>query len=102
MSYGIFLGYKLVPGGRWSGEYIIADLSDFIGRNLHQDASYEEFKGIRPHIVDTVAFGKRRICFPLKPRYDIANMTLEGVESAIGTYGHMSKRLPKYDAFLGH
>ena len=23
MSNGIFLGYKLVPGGGWSGEYIV-------------------------------------------------------------------------------
>ena len=62
MSYGVFLGYRLQPGGTWSGEYMVADLSDFVGRNLHADASYTELKGIRPHITATVALGKRRVC----------------------------------------
>ena len=78
MSYGIFLGYRLQPGGTLSGEYTVADLSDFVGRNLHADGSYTEFKGMRPHITDTVALGKRGNCFPVKQRYDIANMTLDG------------------------
>ena len=29
--------------------------------------------------VDAVALGRRKICFPVKPRYDNANMTLAGV-----------------------
>ena len=99
MSYGIFLGYRLQPGGTWSGEYIVADLSDYVGRNLHADARYTGFKGIRPHITDTAALGRRRICFPLKQRYDIANMTLEGLESAMDEYGYARKHLPRYDRF---
>ena len=87
MSYGIFLGYRLQPGGTWSGEYIVADLYDFVGCNLHIDASYSEYKHLRPHITDTVAFGKRKICFPLKQRYDIANVTLYGLEAAMEDYG---------------
>ena len=35
MSYGVLLGYRLAPGGRWKGEYVVADLSDFIGKSLN-------------------------------------------------------------------
>ena len=39
MSYGVFLGYRLAPGGRWNGEYIVADLDDFAGKDLSIDLS---------------------------------------------------------------
>ena len=29
MSFGIFMGYRLAPGGKWNGEYLVADLDDF-------------------------------------------------------------------------
>ena len=32
--FGIFLGYRLAPGGRWNGEYRVADLSDFTELDL--------------------------------------------------------------------
>ena len=38
MQPGIFLGYRLAPGGRWNGEYLAVDLSDFTGHDLHVDA----------------------------------------------------------------
>ena len=28
---GIFMGYELQPGGTWSGDYLVADISDFVG-----------------------------------------------------------------------
>ena len=56
MSCGVFLGYRLQPGGTWSGEYIVADLYDFVGCNLHVDTRYLEFKHLRPHITDSVSF----------------------------------------------
>ena len=34
MSYGVFLGYQLAPGGKWSGRYIVADLDDVVGKDL--------------------------------------------------------------------
>ena len=80
MSYGVLLGYRLAPGGRWKGEYVVADLSDFIGKSLHEDAEAKDFR-IWPHITEQVKLGSRGVCFPLKPRYDKANLTLDGVES---------------------
>ena len=34
MSYGIFLGYRMAPGGKWSGEYLVADIYDFVDMPL--------------------------------------------------------------------
>ena len=33
---GVFLGYVLDPGGKWSGEYYVVDLSAFAGKPLHR------------------------------------------------------------------
>jgi len=78
MSYGIFLGYKLVPGGKWNGEYLVADLIDFCGKSLDRDAISSEYR-VYPHVTEQVNLGKRGVCYPLKPRYDKTNMTLDGV-----------------------
>ena len=33
---GVFLGYFLLPGGRWKGDYLVADLDDFRnGKHVH-------------------------------------------------------------------
>ena len=36
---GIFLGYRLAQGCRWNGEYIVADLTDFVNLDLAEAAS---------------------------------------------------------------
>ena len=39
---GIFLGYHLLPGGRWKGDYLVADLNDFKkGKHIHVQRSKE-------------------------------------------------------------
>ena len=83
MSYGIILGYRLVPGSRWTGQYIVADITDFIGNSLHIDTPGNEFR-IFPHLTEQIRLGKRGICFPLKNTYDRVNLTLEGNASALG------------------
>ena len=42
MLFGVFLGYHMAPGGKWTKEYIIADLDDFVGRSLDEDASSKQ------------------------------------------------------------
>ena len=32
---GIFLGYRTSPGGKWDGDYLVADLNDFSGLSMH-------------------------------------------------------------------
>ena len=90
MSYGIFLGYRLAPGGRWNGEYIVQDLDTFIDMPLDAEASSTECY-VHPHITEQVRLGARGICFPLKPAYDRANLTLDGRQSSSNHW--------KYDSF---
>ena len=80
-SYGIFLGYRLQPGGLWNGEYVVADLDDFVNSNFDWDAPGSDFR-IYPHITERVDLGKRGVCFPLKPAYERANETLKGRKDA--------------------
>ena len=79
MSYGIFLGYRLAPGGKWNGQYIVADLSDFSGMSLNKDESETECY-LYPHNTEQVVYGVADICFPLKPKYDRVNLTFEAQE----------------------
>ena len=37
--FDIFLRYRLSPGGRWTGECLVGDLSDFVDLDLCEDAS---------------------------------------------------------------
>ena len=63
MSYGIFLGYRLGPGGGWNGQYLVADLTDFAGMNLTAYAP-ETQCWLKPHITEQVRLGKRGCVFP--------------------------------------
>ncbi len=76
MPYGIFLGYRLAPGGRWNGQYLVAAIEDFTGMSLNKDEPETECY-IHPHITEQVAYGVADICFPLKPKYDRVNLTFE-------------------------
>ena len=92
MSYGIFLGYRQGPGSVFGGQYIVADIEDFVGNNMHIDATGAEFR-VKPHITEQIRLGKRGVCFPLKNAYDRANLTLEGQEGAIGEHHHVTHDL---------
>ena len=80
MQCGIFLGYRTSPGERWNGEYLVADLDDFVNVSLDVDADYPQFE-VRPHITKQVKLGLDGIYFPLKRKYDWYNRTLEGLEA---------------------
>ena len=36
LRLGLFLGWRLTPGGKWNGDYIIADINDFVSRSMRQ------------------------------------------------------------------
>ena len=80
-SYGIFLGYRLQPGGLWNGEDLVADLDDFVNANLDWDAPGSDFR-IYPHITERVDLGKQGVCFPCKPACERASGTLKGREDS--------------------
>ena len=80
MKYGIFLGYRLKPGGHFAGEYVVADIDQFAGRPIEHFA--HDCPGtdwmIHPHITMVVRMPKKGVFFPCKEKYDFANCTLEG------------------------
>ena len=54
MCQGIFLGYRTAPGGKWAGDYLVADLNDFAGLPLHATVEPGVFRNVRPHVKRTV------------------------------------------------
>lgn len=86
LSYGVFLGYRLAPGGRWNGEYVVADLVDFANMSLHVDAPETDCYIPKPHLTEQVRLHEKSPCFPLKPRYESVNMTLSGHEAFYNQY----------------
>jgi hypothetical protein len=77
-SFGIFLGYRLAPGCRWNGEYLVADVTDFINLDLLEAASGHGIV-IHEHITKVVRLPKEGYVFPLKQRYDFINTTVDGL-----------------------
>ena len=82
MSYGVFLGYRLQPNCKWSGSYLVVDLSDFAGKKLGQDTPGHEFR-MFPHVTEQVKMTEDGIHFPLKERYKWSNQTLNGIEDSL-------------------
>ena len=74
--FGIFLGYRLSPGCRWNGEYLVGDLSDFVDLDLCEDASARGVQ-IYEHVTKVVSLPAIGIAFPLKARYDFLHVSLE-------------------------
>jgi hypothetical protein len=97
-SLGIFLGYRLHPGGRWNGEYLVAELDDFINANLDVGASGTKFR-ISPHITERVDLGARGVCFPLRPAYERANETLVGRKDSAKVRKLASRDGTEFDEF---
>ena len=78
---GIFMGYSLNQGGKWNGDYLVADIDDFVGKDLGYDAPPSHFSKIYPHVTRKVyQRPEHATIFPLKLKYDRCNRTLEGRE----------------------
>ena len=77
------------PGGRWSNEYVVAPLLDFVGKNLREDAPGTSYSHWSPHVTNVVYVPQdldgTAYAYPLKRRYDETNMTLDGLESPCAT-----------------
>ena len=85
MAFGIFMGYRIAPGGRWNGEYLCMDIDEFVGKSLDVEAHHSTFSKQGPstgrcHVTKKIALSDKGIHFPLKERYDWYNTTLEGRE----------------------
>ena len=63
---GLFLGYFLQPGGRWTGDYLVADLDDFRkGRKVHVQRIKEVFEE------------EGEVVFPLRKERDTTLFTVD-------------------------
>ena len=76
---GVFAGYELSSGCRWSGIYMVFFLEEFVGIDLSSKSSLLARKQRRPHKTKADELLEEGICFPLKSEYDHANSTLEGL-----------------------
>ena len=84
LNYGILLGYRMDPGVKWSGMYIVADLTDFANTSLHQNAASTSYAHcMTPHLTRCIRLERDGYRFPLSQRYIMQNETLEGMEASI-------------------
>ena len=76
---GVFAGYDLGPGLKWSGKYRAWALSDWIKQSLAYDASRPIGKLRVPHYTERVEL-KEPLEFPCKANYEKINVTIEGLK----------------------
>ena len=77
LQWGVFVGYRLAPGGKWNGEYLVYDLDDFRNMDFRFDADPTDFP-LHPHVTKVVRLDPAGPVFPLRSSYDKANLTLDG------------------------
>ena len=84
LTVGIFMGYRMAPGGKFGGQYVIVDLDDFKGVSLDLKTRHTKFK-FHEHHVEKVLLPITRtgskFVFPMKDTYDRANDSIEGRDS---------------------
>ena len=80
---GIFLDYYIPSDGKFSGQYIVCDIQDFVGKRLHHRIGAEHFK-LHLHRTEVVRdpYGAIHPAFPTRKKYWRANFTIEGLEDA--------------------
>ena len=103
-QYGIFAGYKMKSGCKWSGSYLVWHIDEFKDVCLARDAHSLEGSLHTPHTTDTIWVKDGHDEFPLKDRYDKTNSTVEGREEARRVYHDDSlvpPDLPRADAEAG-
>ena len=81
---GIIAGYRMKPGYKWGGEYLVWSLRELTEIDFNREASGFP-KGIRnPHVASVIRLPHGdEIRFPLKAEYDRTNFTIEGLKGKI-------------------
>ena len=92
---GIFAGYEINSGHRWSRKYHVWALNEFANISLAFDAKVS-MKLRNLYITEVVVAGKD-VEFPLKVEYEKMNETLEGVNEAKMLQGESDRRPPEDD-----
>ena len=76
---GVFAGYELASGYRWSGIYMVWSLDEFIHIDLSVKESGLSRRQRKPHKIKAIDLPDEGIVFPLKSEYDRINHSLEGL-----------------------
>ena len=86
---GVFMGYRMRTGSKWSGQYLVFDIDVFQGMNLGIDST-ELWGSMIPMKVKTVKY-RGPPFFPCKQRYTFHNNTVEGRDDVA------NRENPNYD-----
>ena len=70
---GVFAGYFMAPGYKWSGNYLVWELKGFHQADLRADASKYHQRTPEPHVTQVVMLPEGDLQFPLKERYEKIN-----------------------------
>ena len=81
---GIFAGYAMAHGYKWTGDYLVWLLDDFAELSLHRNAVIRSPKLVRPHRIRNVEIPVGPISFPLKAYYEVCNGQVPGDSTADG------------------
>ena len=88
---GVFAGYSLKSGYKWDGYYLVWDLKDFVGKDLHAQADCSRHRGTTLHRVKGLIIPTDGVVFPLKDEYVRQNDTLAGVGEEADSQNHLSR-----------
>ncbi len=100
---GVFGGYIMAPGGKWTGQYYVWEVLDFVGMSLKSDTSHLNIHLSHPHCSTVVKLHDQVITFPLREIYDKVNHSFEealevpvsGHLTADGDDGSLTADLPR-------
>ena len=78
---GVFAGYELESGMRWSGKMLVWEVDKFLDANLTMRCKSVPTSLRRPHVVDKVVM-VYPLAFPLKNTFEKVNGDLEALIKA--------------------
>ena len=78
--YGVFAGYVIESGNKWSRRMLVWNLQDFAKVNLAYDCEKAPMSLQKPHVTERVEL-ELPITFPLKDEYEKLNGTLDGLNT---------------------
>ena len=76
---GLFMGYHMHPGGRWSGDYWVSPLADW-------DATKTSGSKVRFFRVKELVFDSCNIVFPMRPVADTQNRQITKPKSHLAVF----------------
>ena len=73
---GVFAGYVLTPGYKWSGDYLVWELTAFRGADLRDSATRLHQRMADPHVTKVIELAENKVMFPIKAHYERINRNI--------------------------